>query len=91
MAKKKKVRMIEAWMRDHPDDVPCHETRQRPAPGEPSVAWKRARRLRFCAPASVPQVIRGFKRKSINWKASLERPRAAPLRGEAHLNWWELN
>jgi hypothetical protein len=47
--------------------------------------------LRFCAPASVPQVIRGFKRKSINWKASLERPRAAPLRGEAHLNWWELN
>lgn len=85
MAKKKKVRMIEAWMRDHPDDVPCPRDPTRPAPGEPSVAWKRARRLRFCGPASVPRATRGFKRKLINWKAS----RCGTT--EAHLNWWELN
>ena len=85
MAKKKKVRVIEAWMRDHPDDVPCPRDPTRPAPGEPSGAWKRARRLRFCSPASVPRVIRGFKRKSINWRAS----RCGTT--EAHLNWWELN
>ena len=39
MAKKKKVRMIEAWMRDHPDDVPC--------PRDPDAArsWRAKRGL----------------------------------------------
>ena len=39
MAKKKTVRMIEAWMRDHPDDVPC--------PQDPTAAraWRAKRGL----------------------------------------------
>ena len=70
MAKRKKVRVIRSWMRDHPDDVPC------PRDPDAARAWRakrgleRARRSRFCSPASVPRAIRGFKRKLINWKAS---------------------
>jgi hypothetical protein len=39
MAKKKKVRVIEAWMRDHPDDVPY--------PRDPTAAraWRAKRGL----------------------------------------------
>jgi hypothetical protein len=39
MAKKKKIRAIEAWMRGHPDDKPC--------PRDPVLAraWRRKRGL----------------------------------------------
>ena len=39
MAKKKKVRVIEAWMRAHPDDVPC------PRDQNSARAWRTKRGL----------------------------------------------
>jgi hypothetical protein len=39
MAKKKKIRVMEAWMRDHPDDVPC------PKSPDAARAWRHARGL----------------------------------------------
>jgi hypothetical protein len=39
MAWRKKIRVMEAWMRDHPDDVTC------PKNPDAARAWRRARGL----------------------------------------------
>ena len=85
MAKRKKVRVIEAWMRDHPDDVPC------PRDPDAARAWRAKRGLEKGPQIAFLQSRIGaasdpwIKRKLINWKAS----RCGTT--EAHLNRWELN